>query len=184
MCRNRKIAHDEERTQRAQRKSQRTQFTGLKIRDERKQRLHLMGTNMGIDDLIMAISPEAARINSISRKIVGCGLRVHSRLGPGLLESVYEACLAYELNKVGLEVRTQVPLGLKYDELTFEVGYRADMLVEGQVLVELKACDVILPVHRAQLLSYLRLSDLRLGMLINFHALRLKDGIVRIVNKL
>lgn len=117
-----------------------------------------MGLSIETNKAQGTISPEAARINSVSRKIIGCALRVHSRVGPGLLESVYEACLAYELSKVGLKAKTQVPLGLKYDELEFEVGYRADMLIDNRVLVELKGCESILPLHRAQLLSYLRLT--------------------------
>jgi GxxExxY protein len=143
-----------------------------------------MGPNIDTSERQEIVSPEAARINSVSRKIIGCALRVHSRVGPGLLESVYEACLAYELGKIGLKVETQVPLGLKYDEMQFDVGYRADMLVDDRVLVELKGCEAILSIHRAQLLSYLRLSDLHLGLLINFHTTQLKNGIVRIVNKL
>lgn len=143
-----------------------------------------MELNIESSETPETVSPETARINSVSKKIIGCALRVHSRVGPGLLESVYETCLGYELSKIGLQVETQVPLGLRYDDLKFDVGYRADMLIDSRVLVELKACEAVLPLHRAQLLSYLRLSDLRLGLLINFHATQLKNGIVRIVNKL
>lgn len=121
-------------------------------------------------------------LNDITKAIIGCAIRVHSRLGPGVLESSYEACLAYELEKGGLRVSRQVGLPLIYDGLQLEVGYRLDLLVEDQVVVEVKAQEGILPVHKAQLLSHLRLSGRHVGLLINFHEMFLKDGIVRKVN--
>lgn len=122
-------------------------------------------------------------INYVSRQVVDAAMRVHSILGPGLLESAYEACLAQELRKRGLHVLVQVPLPLVYDGFRVEVGYRADLLVNDSVIVEVKAIAKLLPVHDAQLLSHLRLSGHRVGLLINFHVVHLKDGIKRLVNK-
>lgn len=109
---------------------------------------------------------------------------VHRALGPGLLESAYEACLAYELKERGLHVETQVALPVTYREQRIDVGYRIDILVERNLIIELKAVDAIAAVHRAQLLSYLRLSKKRLGLLINFNVPLIKSGIVRMVNGL
>ena len=121
-------------------------------------------------------------INDVTGAVVDAALKVHSVLGPGLLESAYEACLAYELRKRGVEVATQFELPVVYDEIRIDLGFRVDLLVEGSVVVELKTVSKFLPVHEAQLLSYLRLGDFRVGLLINFHAARLKDGIKRMVN--
>lgn len=109
---------------------------------------------------------------------------VHRTLGPGLLESAYEACLAYELRTRGLQVETQVALPVTYRDQRLDVGYRIDILVEKNLIIEVKAVDSILPVHRAQLLSYLRLSHKRLGLLINFNVPLIKNGIIRMVNGL
>lgn len=114
--------------------------------------------------------------------VVTSAMTVHSTIGPGLLESAYEACLVRELALRGLSVRRQVTLPLEYRGARIDVGYRLDLVVEDQVIVEVKATKAIDPIHRAQLLSYLRLSGLRLGLLLNFHALRLKHGIVRMRN--
>jgi len=105
----------------------------------------------------------------------------HAALGPGLLESVYEVCMAHELAKNGLSVARQVPLPVVYDELKLDAGFRLDLLVENRLVIELKAVEVILPVHQAQLLTYLKLSRYRLGLLINFNVPVLKDGIRRVV---
>ena len=121
-------------------------------------------------------------LNEISGQIVDASIRVHSALGPGLLESTYEACLAYELRKRGLKVGVQVALPVEYEEVKVEVGYRIDLLVDDAVLVELKSVDSIHPIHRAQLLAYLRLSHKRVGLLINFNVKHLRDGIVRLIN--
>ena len=123
-------------------------------------------------------------INDVTGAVVDAALKVHSVLGPGLLESAYEACLAYELRKRGREVTMQFELPVMYDEIRIDLGYRVDLLVEGSVVVELKTVSKLLPVHEAQLLSYLKLGDFRAGLLINFHAGRLKDGIKRMVNLL
>lgn len=121
-------------------------------------------------------------INDVTGAVLDAALKVHSALGPGLLESAYAACLAYELKKGGLEVTTQFELPVVYNEIRIELGYRVDLLVERVVVVELKTVSKLLPVHEAQLLSYLRLGNFRAGLLINFHAARLKDGIKRMVN--
>jgi GxxExxY protein len=109
-------------------------------------------------------------------------MKVHTALGPGLLESAYELCLIRELRKRGLRVESQVPIAVRYDGETLDVGYRADLLVEGVILVELKSAETVLPIHKAQLLSYLRLSGKEVGLLINFNVEHLKNGIKRIIN--
>ena len=111
-------------------------------------------------------------------------MAVHSRLGPGLLESAYQACLAFELQKAGLHVECEVPLPLVYREVKLDLGYRIDMLVKDKVVIELKAIEGILPVHKAQLLSHVRLSGRRLGLLLNFNVEHMRDGIHRVVNNL
>lgn len=121
-------------------------------------------------------------MNAMSRVIVDSAMRVHSAVGPGLLESAYLSCLAYELGDRGLRVRTQVPLPVVYRGVRLEVGYRIDLLVDERIVIELKAVAKLHPIHEAQLLSYLRLSGRRLGLLFNFHERSLKNGIRRMVN--
>lgn len=120
--------------------------------------------------------------NEISGAVVDAAMKVHTALGPGLLESVYEKCLKHELTKRGLRVEAQIWLPVIYDGVEIEGGYRIDLLVEGQVVVELKVVEQILDIHKAQLLSYLKLSDKRVGLLINFNVVHLRDGIRRLVN--
>ena len=122
--------------------------------------------------------------NEIGEAIIASAMKVHTALGPGLLESAYETCLLYELEKRGLPVHRQVLIPLQYEDLTINNGYRIDLLVGDRVVVELKALEAILPVHRAQLLSYLRLGRYKLGYLLNFNVSRMRDGIVRLVNGL
>jgi GxxExxY protein len=122
--------------------------------------------------------------NQISGIIIDCAMKVHTALGPGLLESAYEACLAHEVRKKGLQVQSQVPLPVVYDGVKLDVGYRLDLLVERLVIVELKTVDAFVPIHTAQLLSYLKLSGKRLGLLLNVHVPHLRDGIKRVVNNL
>ena len=122
--------------------------------------------------------------NEIAKRIIDAAMTVHRKLGPGLLESVYEKTLAYELAKPGLSVKVQVPIPIKYDEMVFDNAFKADLIVEEKVIVELKSVEIIQPVHKKQLLTYLRLSDKRLGLLINFGSALLKDGISRVVNHL
>ena len=111
--------------------------------------------------------------NDITGAIVDAAYHVHTRLGPGLLESVYEAVLAYELAKRGLDVQRQVPIAIGYDELRFDIGFRADLLIEGRVIVELKSVERVLPVHKKQALTYIKLADVRVGLLLNFGAERI-----------
>lgn len=122
--------------------------------------------------------------NEIGEKIIGAAMRVHSALGPGLLESAYEACLAHELEAAGFSVRQQVVLPIVYGDMHLDTGYRLDLLVNDLVVVELKAVEKLTDVHRAQLLSYLRLGGFRLGYIMNFNVVRLREGIVRMVNGL
>ncbi len=122
--------------------------------------------------------------NDVSGQIVDAALKVHSVLGAGLLESAYEACLAYELRKRGLCVQVQLALPVMYEDLKLDAGYRTDLVVQDVVIVELKAVDKLAPIQEAQLLSYLKLSGKKIGLLINFNAVHLKDGIKRMVNNL
>ena len=117
-----------------------------------------------------------------AKQVLESAMKVHSALGPGLLESAYEVCLDYELSKRGITVKKQVPIAVRYDGVQLELGYRLDLLVDGKVVVEVKAIEKLLPLHHAQLLSYLKLGGYKLGLLLNFHALHLRDGIKRIVN--
>jgi GxxExxY protein len=122
--------------------------------------------------------------NDISNRVIGAAIEVHRHLGPGLLESVYRDCLAHELRAQGLVVEQEVILPVRYKGLELKAGYRADLLVQELMIVELKAVDVLLPIFTAQLLSYLRMAELKLGLLINFNSERLKDGVRRVVNNL
>ncbi len=118
----------------------------------------------------------------LTGRILGVAFRVHTVLGPGLLESVYEVALAHELRKAGLLVATQVEMPVVYDGLRLDLAFRADMVVESQVILELKSVEALAPIHSKQLLNYLRLSGLRVGLLINFNTASLKEQIVRLVN--
>lgn len=122
--------------------------------------------------------------NEIAKIVVDAAFHIHKRLGPGLLESVYEIVLAYELKKRGLKVQRQQPVPIIYDDITIDEGFRADLIVENKVIVELKSVESVIPVHKKQLLTHLRLLDKRLGLLINFGAEFIRDGISRIVNNL
>jgi GxxExxY protein len=122
--------------------------------------------------------------NEIARQIVDAAYKVHTGLGPGLLESVYEVVLAKELERRGMAVERQRPIPVHYDGLDFEEGFRADLVIEDKVIIELKSVDALADVHKKQLLTYLRLADKRLGLLINFGGSRIKEGITRVVNGL
>ncbi len=122
--------------------------------------------------------------NQLSKLILDSAFRVHKALGPGLLESAYEACLVYELRKTGLEVKNQHALPVRYEDVCVDAGYRIDILVEGKVILELKAVEQIAPIHEAQLLTYLKLSGCKLGFLLNFNVTLMKEGIKRMVNGL
>jgi len=123
-------------------------------------------------------------INRVSGMIIEAAMRVHSTLGPGLLESAYEACLLHELRKLKVKVLSQVSLPVLYDGVEIDAGYRIDLMVEDRIIVEMKAVEKILPIHEAQILSYLKLSGKRLGLLINFNVVHLKNGIKRMANGL
>ncbi|OUL36871.1 GxxExxY protein [Nostoc sp. T09] len=125
--------------------------------------------------------PISETVNQVAKEIVDCAFAVHSQLGAGLLERVYEVCLIYELRKRGLNVVSQVELPVVYDDICLDAGFRLDLLVEQCVVVELKAVEALHPVHKAQLLTYLKLSGYRIGLLLNFNVPLIKDGIQRLV---
>ena len=120
--------------------------------------------------------------NEIATAVVDAAFKIHTTLGPGLFESVYEAALEYELQKRGLRVEHQIGLPVRYEEVRLELGFRVDLIVEGKVIVEIKSVEMLAPVHKKQLLTYLRLTDLRLGLLINFNVELMKHGIQRVIN--
>ena len=120
--------------------------------------------------------------NEISQKIIGAAIEVHKQLGPGLLESTYETCLAYELKQLGLDVKQQQALPVIYKEVKLDAGYRIDLLIENKVILEIKSVDALADIHTAQLLTYLKLKDLKLGLLINFNSVKVIDGLKRILN--
>lgn len=121
-------------------------------------------------------------IESIFKIVLDCSFKVHSALGPGLLESAYEECLSYELEKSGLRVIKQAPLPLVYEDIKLNIGYRVDLLVENKVIVELKSVEALADIHMAQILTYLKLSGCKLGLLVNFNVKHLKEGIKRVIN--
>lgn len=120
--------------------------------------------------------------NDLTDKIIGCSIKVHKALGPGLLESAYQACLYYELVKSGLNVEKEKPLPLVYEEVKLDCGYRMDLVIENRIIVEVKSVDTLNDIHLAQVLTYLKLTKNRFGLLINFNVLKLKDGVKRVVN--
>ena len=120
--------------------------------------------------------------NEISSKIIGAAIEVHKQLGPELLESTYETCLAYELKQMGLDVKQQQALPVVYKEVKLDAGYRIDLLIENKVIIEIKSVEALADIHTAQLLTYLKLKDLKLGLLINFNSVRVIDGLKRILN--
>jgi GxxExxY protein len=126
---------------------------------------------------------ETGRLDQLSHRIIGAAIEVHRHLGPGLLESAYETCLVFELRQLGLSVEEQKPLAVIYKDVKLDCGYRLDLVVEGEIIVEIKAVEQLLPIHEAQLLSYLRLSHKKVGLLMNFHVPVLKNGLKRIVNE-
>jgi len=122
-------------------------------------------------------------INGLSNKIIGAAIEVHKNLGPGLLESIYEECLCHELNLRGFSIERQKPLPITYKDKLLDCNYRLDIVVEGAIVLELKSCEKIEPIHKAQLLTYLKMSGFSLGLLLNFNVSVMRDGIVRVVNK-
>jgi len=128
------------------------------------------------------MNPAGSKENELSRVIVDCGFRIHNELGPGLLETVYEVVLAHELRDHGLQVKRQVPVPLRYKGVVFDEAYRADLIIEDSVLVELKSVETLTATHKKQVLTYLRLAGLRLGLLINFGEELFRRGICRLAN--
>ncbi|NNL75889.1 MAG: GxxExxY protein [Desulfobacterales bacterium] len=123
-------------------------------------------------------------INKLSSRIIGAAIDVHKALGPGLLESAYEECICHELSLISLSLERQKPLALWYKGINLDCGYGLDVVVEEAIILELKSCEKIEPIHKAQLLTYLKLSGFKLGLLLNFNVTLMRDGIVRIVNEL
>ncbi|MBI1283620.1 MAG: GxxExxY protein [Thiobacillus sp.] len=121
-------------------------------------------------------------LNHVGERIIGAALKVHTALGPGLLESAYEACLAHELSKAGLHTARQVALPLRYDGVELDCAYRLDLVVESLIVVELKSVEKLLPIHSAQLIAYLKMGQYPLGYLLNFNTLHLRDGVKRLIN--
>jgi len=128
------------------------------------------------------VDARTQKLNEITEKVIGCAISVHRVLGPGLLESAYEECLCYELSQLGLAFKRQVPLPVTYKEVQLDCGYRMDIVVEDLLIVEIKAVERIIPVHEAQLLSYLKLANKPIGLIMNFHVAVLKNGLKRIRN--
>ncbi len=126
----------------------------------------------------------ALEINELTKNIIGCALRVHSHLGPGFLESVYQAALAYELHKAGIQFEKEKELPVQYENVKLDLGFRCDFLVDDRVIVECKAVKALTELDLAQLLNYLKIANINVGLLINFNVMLLKDGIKRVVNKL
>ena len=126
---------------------------------------------------------ENDRLDQISHRIIGAAIEVHRHLGPGLLESAYQSCLVFELRQLGVKLEEQKPLPVVYKQVKLDCGYRLDLIVEDEIIVEIKAIEKLLPIHEAQLLSYLRLAKKRVGLLMNFHVPVLKNGMKRIVNE-
>ena len=121
-------------------------------------------------------------INQLSEKVIGLCIEIHRNLGPGLLESAYEECLCYELSKAGIPFERQKPVTVKYKEVNLDCGFRIDVLVDQQLIVELKSVEKVLPIHEAQIITYLKITDMRVGLLINFNSITLINGLKRFVN--
>src|SRR5260370_17561121 len=146
--------------------------------------LNSAGGRFSCEGVVTAAVMEAEALNRLFEAVVDAAFEVHSGLGPGLLESAYKACLAYELSKRGVRALPEVPVPVVYDgKKLADVGYRVDLLVENELILEVKSVEAVAPVHTAQLLSYLRLSKRRLGLLLNFNVVHLRDGIYRRVER-
>jgi GxxExxY protein len=139
---------------------------------------------MNYSSAMFDVDPKVDHLNSLTERIIGCAIEVHKAIGPGLLESAYEECLCFELSQNGLLFKRQVPLPVRYKSVNLDCGCRLDVIVEDKVIIEIKAVERIIPIHEAQLLSYLKMLDIRLGLILNFHSSVMKHGIKRIVNNL
>jgi GxxExxY protein len=127
---------------------------------------------------------DVKELNRLSNETIGAAIEVHRNLGPGLLESAYESCLSWEMRQRGFEIKTQVPIPIRYKEITLDEGYPIDLLVESKLLVELKSIDKVLTIHTAQVLTYLKMTGLKMALILNFNVLLMRSGIKRIVNQL
>jgi GxxExxY protein len=143
----------------------------------------LSGVAVGVGIFVKKGRGEMMEMSALTEKVIGCAIEVHRNLGPGLLESTYRKCLAYELNQAGLRVEIERPLPVHYKGIELDCGYRLDLVVEEQLILEIKAIDMLLPIHDAQLLTYLKLTDRQVGLLLNFNVRQMKDGIKRLVNR-
>jgi GxxExxY protein len=141
-----------------------------------------LSLNCYTDSLSLPITANTMSENEISYRIIGCALKIHQKLGPGLLESAYEACLYYELLKAELVTERQKPIPLIYEQVKLDCGYRADLVVEKKIVIEVKAVEALNEIHLMQTLTHIKILDYRLGLLINFNVLRLPDGIKRVAN--
>jgi GxxExxY protein len=130
------------------------------------------------------VDPGVERVNRLTERIIGCAIEVHKAIGPGLLESAYEECFCYELSQSGLAFARQVALPVRYKAVNLDCGYRLDVIVENEIIIEVKAVERIIAIYEAQLLSYLKMLDKRVGLILNFHSSVMKYGIKRIVNNL
>jgi len=139
-------------------------------------------TAESIESIENAEAKKNMEINDITEMIIGCAIRVHKKLGPGFLESVYQVALAYELSKEKIHFEREKVLPVKYEDIILEIGFRCDFYIENSIIVECKAVKEILPIHQAQLLNYLKISEIKVGLLINFNKLKLTDGLKRIVH--
>jgi GxxExxY protein len=119
--------------------------------------------------------------DELSRSVIGCAIEVHRNLGPGLLESTYRQCLAYELSQVGISFQMEVPLPVRYKGILLDCGYRIDLLASGDLIIEVKSVETLLPIHQAQILTYMRLAKIPIGLLMNFNVMKLQNGIKRFV---
>ena len=146
-----------------------------------KERRKIRGLRPALPACQTAYGVKADRFEPLSRKVIGCALQVHRTLGPGLFESTYEECLSFELKEAGLSFRRQIALPLQYKTASLEAGYRLDIVVENELIVELKSVNELLGLHEAQLITYLKLTRIKVGLLINFNVEVLKDGIRRLV---
>ena len=131
-----------------------------------------------------SIDSDVEELNRLSNETIGAAIEVHRNLGPGLLESAYESCLSWELRQRGIAVENQVPVPIRYKGIALDEGYRIDMLVEGKLLLEVKSIDTVLPIHTAQVLTYLKMTGLRMALMLNFNVQLMRSGIKRIVNEL
>jgi GxxExxY protein len=152
---------------------------GKKITTESTEKHREKSLCYAVFSVVKIKNQKKMETNQITEKIIGCAIEVHKNLGPGLLESAYEECLYYELNQHGLHVKRQLALPVVYKDVKLDAGYRIDLMVENKVIVEIKSVEAIAEIHKAQLMTYMKLANIKVGLLLNFNVTRLKDGIIR-----